>query len=72
MSNRFHNLTGIGIEDNLTGRIYKNRQDITNLLNQINEKADQNAEQYWKLRELILDSKDLDELQDRLYKEIAR
>ena len=72
MSNRFHNLTGIGIEDNLTGRIYKNRQDITNLLNHINKKADQNAEQYWKLRELILDSKDLDELQDRLYKEIAR
>jgi hypothetical protein len=72
MSNRFHNLTGIGIEDNLTGYIYKNRQDITNLLNQINKKADQNAEQYWKLRELILDSKDIDEVKNKMYKEIVR
>ena len=69
---RFHNLTGIGIEDNLTGHIYKNRQQITNLLNQINTKSDENAEKYWNLRMLILDSKDIDELQDKLYKEIAR
>ena len=72
MSNRFHHLTGIGIEDDLTGNIYNNKQDITNLLNQINKKADQNAEQYWKLRELILDSKDIDEVKNKMYKEIVR
>ena len=70
--NRFHNLTGIGIEDDLTGKIYKNRQQITNLLNQLNTKSDENAEKYWNLRMLILDSKDINELQDKLYKEIAR
>ena len=68
---RFHNLTGIGIEDETTGRIYNNKQEITDLLNQTNERADKNAKMYWDLRMLILDAEDINELRTRIYKEIT-
>ena len=68
---RFHNLTGIGIEDENTGRIYNNKQEITDLLNQTNERADKNAKMYWDLRMLILDADTIDELRTRIYKEIT-
>ena len=68
---RFHNLTGIGIEDELTGHIYNNKNEITKLLNQINNKADKNAELYWNLRMLILDADTIDELRTRIYKEVT-
>ena len=71
MTNRFHYLTGIGIEDETTGRIYNNKQEITDLLNQINTKADDNAKLYWDLRMLILDADDINELRTRIYKEIT-
>ena len=69
--NRFHNLTGIGIEDELTGHIYNNKNEITKLLNQINNESDKNAELYWNLRMLILDADDINELRTRLYKEVT-
>ena len=68
---RFHYLTGIGIEDSLTGYTYNNQRDITNLLNQTNEKADKNAKMYWDLRMLILDADDINELRTRIYKEVT-
>lgn len=67
---RFHNITGIGIEDEQTGHIYNNKQDITNLLNDLNEQANKNHEQYWRLRELILDKDNLDEIKETMYQEI--
>ena len=69
--NRFHNLTGIGIEDELTGHIYNNKNEITKLLNQINNESDKNAELYWNLRMLILDADDINELRTRIYKEVT-
>jgi hypothetical protein len=68
---RFHYLTGIGIEDSLTGYTYTNQRDITNLLNQINEESENNKKQYWDLRMLILDADTIDELRTRIYKEIT-
>ena len=71
MTNRFHHLHGIGIEDSLTGRIYTNKHTITNLLNDLNDKADKNAEQYWRLRDLILDNNNLNTIKEKMYKEIV-
>ena len=68
---RFHNLTGIGIEDETTGRIYNHKQDITNLLNQLNQESEDNKKLYWDLRMLILDADTIDELRTRIYKEIT-
>jgi hypothetical protein len=68
---RFHYLTGIGIEDSLTGYTYTNQRDITNLLNQINEESENNKKQYWDLRMLILDADNINELRTRIYKEIT-
>ena len=71
MTNRFHYLTGIGIQDDLTGYTYNNQRDITNLLNNLNERADKNAKLYWDLRMLILDADTIEELRTRIYKEIT-
>ena len=71
MTNRFHYLTGIGIEDETTGYTYTNQRDITNLLNNLNERADKNAKLYWDLRMLILDADNINELRTRIYKEIT-
>ena len=68
---RFHYLTGIGIEDSLTGYTYTNQRDITKLLNNLNERADKNAKLYWDLRMLILDADTINELRTRIYKEVT-
>ncbi len=68
---RFHNLTGIGIEDETTGRIYNNKNDITNLLNTINNENETHKKRYWDLRMLILDAHTIDELRTRIYKEVT-
>ncbi len=68
---RFHYLTGIGIEDETTGYTYTNQRDITDLLNQTNERADKNEKRYWDLRMLILDADTIEELQTRIYKEVT-
>ena len=70
MTNRFHHITGIGIEDSLTGRIYTNKHTITNLLNELNTQKNHNAEQYWRLRDLILDNDNLDTIKETMYREI--
>ena len=67
---RFHHITGIGIEDSLTGRIYTNKNTITNLLNELNTQKNHNAEQYWQLRDLILDNNNLDTIKEKMYREI--
>ena len=53
MTNRFHYLTGIGIEDDQTGHIYNHKQDITNLLNHINNKKDEYNNIIHTLKEYI-------------------
>jgi hypothetical protein len=68
---RFHNLTGIGIEDETTGQIYNHKQDITNLLNELNNENETNKKRYWDLRMLILDADNINELRTRIYKEVT-
>ncbi len=41
---RFELDYGFGIKDNLTGRRYSERSDLVELLNDVNDKADRNAE----------------------------
>ena len=61
---RFHNLTGIGIEDETTGHIYNNKAEITNLLNKINDSDDRNNDilhsfkEYLMLKTLQLEEED--------------
>ena len=51
--NRFHLLTGIGIEDDLTGEIYNTKIAFTHLLNHMNDKADENAEKFTNIKYYI-------------------
>ena len=52
--NRFvYNGTSQMIRDELTGFTYFGNKEICDLLNQLNNRADRNAEQYCKLKELI-------------------
>ena len=45
------------IKDDLTGYTYYGNKEICDLLNQINNRADKNAEQYCKLKEMIRNEK---------------
>ena len=69
---RFHYLTGIGIHDDKTGYTYTNQRDTTNLLNNIQDQKEYYEKQYWRLRELILDNDDLNQIKKIMYKEIVR
>lgn len=70
--NRYHLITGMGIEDDLTGNILTTKIEYTNQLNQESQRADKNAELYWKLRDMITDADDLEGLKKKMYKELVR
>ena len=42
------------IKDNVTGFQYSSLQEICKLLNNINKRADRNADELWKFRELMM------------------
>ena len=44
MIKRFRVIKHVGIEDDLTGKTYTNFREICNLLNEISERSDKNAE----------------------------
>ena len=56
---RFRVIKHFGIEDDLTGKTYTNFREICNLLNEISEKSDKNAEMYFYVleRKNILENK---------------
>jgi len=42
------------IKDNVTGFQYSSLQEICKLLNNVNKRADRNADELWKFRELMM------------------
>ena len=68
MIKRFRLIKHVGIEDDLTGKIYTNFREICNQLNKISEKSDKNAEKYFD----VLQQKNA--IQDKLksYQEVCR
>lgn len=46
---RFYVIPNVGVCDDLTGKIYHTYRDFAKLLNQIDERANKNAEDYYDL-----------------------
>ena len=53
--NRFELFTNSQyIKDNVTGFQYSSLQEICKLLNNVNKRADRNADELWKFKELMM------------------
>ena len=67
MIKMFRVIKHVGIEDDLTGKTYTNFREICNLLNEISEKSDKNAEMYFD----VLERKNILENKLKLYQRIT-
>lgn len=68
MIERFIVIDGVGIEDDLTGKIYTNFMELCAILNQVNRKSDKNVELYFD----VLEKKNILRDKLKLHQDVCR